>query len=125
MINFDYITKENIKEHNLILLWIPDHPYRLLVIRESGSRKTNSFFNLITHQSDTGRIYLCAKNPYEGKYQLLINKKESARLNGCKAFIEYSNNLDNIYKNIEEYNSNKEHKIYIVFDNVIPDVLSY
>ena len=68
-----------------------------------------------------------AKGSYEAKYQFLINKRESTRLkylNYSTAFIEYSNDMDNIYKNIEEYNRNKKQKIIIVFDDIIADVLS-
>ena len=59
-------------------------------------------------------MYLYAKDPYEAKYQFLINKRESTstkHLHDSKAFIEYSNNMDNIYKNIEEYNPDKKRKI--------------
>ena len=45
-------------------------------------------------------------------------------LNDSKAFIEYSNYMDDIYKNIEEYNPNKKRKILIVFDDMIADMLS-
>ena len=58
---------------------------------------------------------------------MLINKRESTGLkylNYSKAFIESSNDMDDIYKNIEEYNPNKKQKILIVFDNMIPDILS-
>ena len=68
-----------------------------------------------------------AKGSYEAKYQFLINKRESTRLkylNYSTAFIEYSNDMDNIYKNIEEYNRNKKQKRIIVFDDIIADVLS-
>ena len=68
-----------------------------------------------------------AKGSYEAKYQFLINKRESTRLkylNYSAAFIEYSNDMDNIYKNIEEYNRNKKQKRIIVFDDIIADVLS-
>ena len=67
-----------------------------------------------------------AKDPYEAKYQLLINKRKSTGLkylNGSKDFIEYSNDMDNIYKNIEEYNPNKKRKILIVFHDMIVDLL--
>ena len=47
MINFDYVTKENIKEHDANWPQIPDNPYRILIIGGSGSEKTNSLFNLI------------------------------------------------------------------------------
>ena len=73
-------------------------------------------------------IYLYAKDPYGAKYQLLINKRESTILNYLKdpkVFIEYSNDMDDIYKNIEEQNPNKNQKILIVFDNMIDNVLSY
>ena len=80
------------------------HPHRLLIIGGSGSGKTNSLFNLIMHQQDVDKIHLYAKDPYKAKYQLLINKRESKglkHLNDSKAFIEYSNDMDDFYKNIE------------------------
>ena len=66
-----------------------------------------------------------AKDPYKAKYQFLINKQESTglkHLNESRAFIEYSNNMDDIYKNIEEYNPNIKMKIIISFD-MIADML--
>ena len=114
MINSDGVTKENMKEHNTNWSKIPDHPYRILIIRGSGSGKTDSLFNLIRQQADIDKIYLYAKDPYEAKYQFLINKRESTGLKHCndyKAFIEYSNDIDGIYKNIEEYNPNKKQNI--------------
>ena len=68
------------------------------------------------------------KDPYEAKYQLLINKIECTGLkyfNDSKAFIEYSNSMDDIYKNTEAYNSKKKWKILIVFDDVIADMLCH
>ena len=97
------------------------------MIGGSGSGKTNSLFNLINQQPDIDKIYLYAKDPYEAKYQFLINKRESTglkHLNDSKAFIKYSNDMDDIYKNIEEYNPNKKQKILIVFDDLIADMLS-
>ena len=66
-----------------------------------------------------------AKDPYEAKYQFLINKRESIRLkhfNDPKAFIEYSNDMQDVYKNINEYSPGKKHKI--VFDNMIADMIN-
>ena len=80
MVGFDDVTKENIKEHNPNWPQIPDHPYRILIIRGSKSGKTNSSFNLISHQSDIDKNYLYAKDLYEAKYQLLINKRKGAGL---------------------------------------------
>ena len=82
---------------------ITDHPYRILIIGGSGSAKSNALLNLINHEPDIDKIYLYAKDPYEAKYQFLINKRESTGLeyfNDLKAFIEYSTTVDDIYKNI-------------------------
>ena len=127
MFNFDYITKEDTKEHNPNWPEIPDHLYRILIVGGSGSGKTNALLNIINHEPDIHKTYWYAKDPYEAKYQLLINKTESTGLkylNNSKSFIEYSNDMDDIYKNIEEYNPNKKRKILIVFDYMIADKLS-
>ena len=81
MINFDDVTKENIKEYNSNWPQIPDHPYKIFIIIGFGSVKTNSLFNLINQQPDIDKCYLYAKDPYKAKYQFLINKRES---NGLK-----------------------------------------
>ena len=60
---------------------IPDHPYQILIIGGSGSGKKKTLLNLISNQPDIDTIYLHSKYPYQTKYQLLINKKESTRLN--------------------------------------------
>ena len=99
-----------IKQDNLKWTHIPDHPYRVLIIGGSGSGKTNALLNLINNQPNIDEIYLCEKDPYEAKYQYLINKRESKGLkhfNDPKTFIEYSNNMQDFYKNIEEYNYGK------------------
>ena len=103
------------------------HPYRILIIGGSGSGKTNALLNLINNQPDIDKIYMYAKDPYEGKYQLLINNTESTGLkhfNDPKAFIEYSNYMQDVYKNIDEYNLDKECKILIVFDDMIANVIN-
>ena len=129
MINFDDITKWNIKEHNPNWPQIPDHPYRILTAGGSGSRKTSSLFNLTIHQADIDKTYLYAKDPCERIYQLLINKGEITVLkhfNDSKAFIKYyiyKRYLYDIYKSIAEYNPNKKRKVLIVFDDMITDML--
>ena len=58
---------------------------------------------------------------------MLINGLESEGIkhfDDSKAFIENSNDIDDIFKNIEEYNPNKKRKILIVFDDIIADMLS-
>ena len=65
----------------------------------SGSGKTNALLNLINNQPDMDKIYLYAKDPYEEKYQFLINKRKSAGLkhfSDPKAFIEYPNDMQNV-----------------------------
>ena len=81
MINFDDYASENKTEHNRSWPHIPDHPYRILIIGGSGSGKTNSLLNLIENQPDIDKIYLYAKDPYESKYQYLINKREVVGIN--------------------------------------------
>ena len=83
--------------------------------------------NLINNELDIDKNFLYAKDLHEAKYQFLINKRESTDLNhfnDSKAFIKYSNDEDDIYENIEEYNPNKKRKTLIVFDNIITDMLS-
>ena len=120
MINFDYYTNENIIEHNSKWPYIPDNPYRILIVGGSGSGKTNALLNLINNQPDIEKIYLYAKDPYEKNYQYLINKREKVGLN----HIEYSNDMQDIYKNIEDYNPIKKRKVLIIFDDMIADVIS-
>ena len=66
--------------------------------------------NLINNQPDIDKIYLYTKDQYEAKYQFLINKRESTGLNhfnDSKAIIEYSNEMQGVYKIIDEYNIDK------------------
>ena len=96
---------------------IPDEPYRILIIVGSGSGQTNTLLNLMENWPDIDKIYLYAKDPYEAKYQYLINERESVGINHFndpKAFIEYSNNMCDVYNNINYYNLDKENKILIV-----------
>ena len=75
-----------------------------MIIAGSESGKINVLLNLINHEPDIDKIYLYAKDGYNTKYKLLINKRESTGLkylNDLKAFIEYTINMDGIYKNIE------------------------
>ena len=81
MINSEDGTKENKKEHNPNSNpQVLDHPYKILLIGDSGCGKINALFNLITHQPNTDKTYLYAKNSYETKYQLLINKQKKSRI---------------------------------------------
>ena len=127
MINFHEYTNENNRKHNRNWPYIPDHPYRILIIRGSGTAKINALLNLINNQQDIDKIYMYAKDPYEDKYQYLINKRERVSINHLsdpKVFIEYSNDMHKVYKNIDNYNPDKENKILIVFDEMIADMIN-
>ena len=127
MINFDEYTNENRTEHNSKWPYIPDHPYRILIIGGSGSGKTKALLNLINNQPDINKIYLYAKDPYEAKYQYVIKKREKVGLDHYddpKAFMEYSNDMQDVYKNIEDYNPRKNRKVLIVFDEMIADMIN-
>ena len=96
MINFDNYVNENKTKYNKNWPYIRDHPYRILIIGGSGSGKTNLLLNLIEKQPEIDIIYLYAKDPYESKYQYLVNKREGVGINHFndpKAFIEYSNDM--------------------------------
>ena len=96
--------------------------FLILIIGGSGSSKTKkSLFNLVNQQPYIDNIYLHAKDSYEVKYQLLINKGNTMgtkHLKDLEAFIEYLNHIDDIYKNMEEYKSNKKRNIFILFDRI-------
>ena len=74
MINLDSITNKNNKKHNEKWLYIPDHPYKILIIGGSGSGKTNASLNLIHEQNDIDKLYLYARDLNEAKYKILIKK---------------------------------------------------
>ena len=127
MINFDDYINENKAMHNKNWPYIPDHPYRILIIGGSGCGKTNFLLNLIENQPDIDKIHLYEKDSYEPKYQYLINNGESVGVNHCndpKAFIDYSNDMHDVYVNIDDYNPDKENKILIVFDDMIADMIN-
>ena len=101
--------------------------HMITTIGSSGSGKTNALLNLINNQLDIDKIYLCAKDPYEKKYQHLINQREEVGLdhfNDPKIFIQYSNDMRDVYKNIEDYNLGRERKILIVFDDMVADMIN-
>ena len=76
MINFDYYTNENKTKHKSNWPYTLDHLYRILIIERSGSGKTNALLNLMNNQPDIDKIYLYTKDPYEEKYQYLINLRQ-------------------------------------------------
>ena len=126
MINLDKIVNNNNDEHNEKWPSVPGHPYRILIIGGSGSRKTNILLNLINEQKDIDKIYLYAKDLSEKRYEYLIRNCENVgikHLNDSKAFIECSNTMDDVYENINNYTPNRKRKILIVFDDMISDIM--
>ena len=104
------------------MVTIPDYSYRVLIIGGSRSGKTYSLYNLISEQPDNDKHHI-----YIYIYKFLINKQESAGLkhfNNYKAFVKCSNDMNDIYKDIEEYNSNKKRKMLLAFDDMIVDMVS-
>ena len=101
MFNLDKLVNEKQKEDN----W----PFRMLIIGPSGSGKTNTLLHLIDKLHPIDKIYLYAKDLSEPKYKYLINKREQVgikMLQNAKVFIEYSDDMNDIFKNINDYNKN-------------------
>ena len=90
-----------------------NYPYSILIVGDSGSGKMYALLNLRKHRPDIDKIYLYAKDPFEAKYQFLINKQQDVRLKhfkDFKTFIKISNYTEDVYKSIKEYNPGKKQK---------------
>ena len=97
----------------------------MLIIGPSSSGKTKTLLHLINNLHPIDKIYLYAKDIDEKKYQFLINKREQAgikNLNDPHAFIEYSDDMNDVLDDINNYNKNRDKKILIVFDDMIADI---
>ena len=117
MINLDSITNKNNKKHNEKWQYIPDHPYRIIIIGGSGSEKTNALLNLINRQNDIDNIYLYGKDLGKPKCEFFIKNRENAgirHLNDSNAFIECFNDC----------NSSRREKILIVFVDMIANIMT-
>ena len=118
MFNLNDITNENKKEHNKKWLHILDHPYRILIIGGSGSRKIDALLNEIKEKDDIDKKNLYAKDLSETKYDFLIERREDAvikHLNNSNAIIECWNTLDGVYENIDDYKPNKKKEKFLLF----------
>ena len=80
--------------------------------------------NLIKHQGqDINKVYLYIKDPFKSsKYQLLINGRGKVWIKKKKIFIDYSQAIDDVYENLEDYDPTKERKVLLVFDDRIADM---
>ena len=122
MLNLEDIVsnkKKSSSEHN-------DWPFRMLIMGASGSGKTNTLLHLINNFHSIDKIYLYAKDTDERKCQYLINKREQAgikNLNDPHAFIEYSNDMNDVLEDINNYNKNRDKKVLIIFYGMIADIM--
>ena len=120
MLNLDKIVNKKNEDED----WL----FRMLIIGPSGSGKTNTLFHLINNLHPIDKIYLYAKDLAELKYEFLINKREQAgikNLNDLHTFIEYSDDMNDVYADISNYNKKRENKVLIVFDDMIADIEYY
>ena len=121
MLNLDNIVSNKNTSSSKDNNW----PFRMLIIGPSGSGKTNTLIHLINNLHPIDKIYLYSKDIHEPKYEYLINKREQAgikNLNDPQAFIEYSDDMNDVLDDINNYNKNRDKKVLIVFDDMIADI---
>ena len=109
--------------HNPNWPYIPNCVYRILIIGGSRSGKIMELNK--NQQPDIDKIYFYIKDPFELKYQLLINGKDNVgikKLKNQKAFIDYSQTIADVYENLEDYNPTKKRRLLLVFDDIIADM---
>ena len=113
MKNYDQSVEIN---HNPTWPYTPDQPYRISIIDGSRSGKTNVLLNLRKRQQpDIDKSYLYVKDPFESKYHLLINGRENVEIKTLqypKEFIHYSEAIDDVYENLEDYNAITKSSVY-------------
>ena len=123
-----YYDKSVELNHNTNWPYFLDNLYRILINGDSGSSKSNVLQNLIKNQRpDIDKIYLYVKNPFQSKYQLLISWREKVRiktLKNPKVFIDYSQTIDDVHENLEDYNPTKKKRQLIVFGDMIANIES-
>ena len=85
----------------------------MLITEGSEPGKISSLYNLISNQPDIDKIYFYAKDLHEAKYQVLINKQETTglkSLNYSKAFVEYLNEMGDIYEILKKWTRQETQK---------------
>ena len=121
MLNLDIIVSNKNASSSEDNNW----PIRMLIIGPSGSGKTNTLLHLINKLHPINKIYLYVKDLPEPKYEYLTNKREQAgikNLDDPHAFIEYSDDMNDVLDYINNYNKNRDDKVLIVFDDMIADI---
>ena len=121
MLNLDSIVSNKNTSSSKDNNW----PFRMLIIGPSGSGKSNTLLHLINNLHPIDKIYLYAKDIHEPKYEYLINKREQTgikTLNDPNAFIEYSDDMNDVLDDINDYDKNRDKKVLIVFDDMIADI---
>ena len=122
MLNLDKIVNNKDEDE--------DWPFTMLIIGLSGSGKTNNLLHLINNLNKTtpvDKICLYAKDLSKPKYEFLINNNKNAgikHLNNPTEFIEYSNDMDDVFTNIDNYNKQRKRKVLIIFGDMIADIMS-
>ena len=118
MLNLDKFVNDKKEQDNF---W----PFCMLIIGPSGSGITDTLLHLIEKLHPIDKIYLYAKDLSEPKYEYLINKRQVAgikSLNDPKAFIEYPDDMNDVYENIRDYNKKHDKKVLLIFDDMIADI---
>ena len=122
MLNLDKICNNKSDDENC--------PFRMLIIGPSGSGKTNTSLHLTQNLNKTtlvDKIYLYAKDLSEPKYEFWINNRKNAGIkhfNDPTVFIEYLNDMNDVFINIDDYNKQRKRKVLIIFDDIIADIMS-
>ena len=122
MLNLDKICNNKSDDEN----WA----FRMLITGPSGSGKTNTLLHLIQNLNKTttvDKIYLYIKNLSEPKYEFLINNRKNAGIkhfNDPTAFIECSNDMNDVFTNIDDYNKHRKRKVLIIFDDMVAEIMS-
>ena len=123
MLNLDNIINSKYQNED------EDWPFRMLIIGPSGYGKTSVLLHLIKNLHATHPVdnIIYAKDLGEPKYEFLINDRRNAgirHLNDPTAFIEYSNDMNDVYTDINDHNKKRENRVLIVFDDMIADIES-
>ena len=122
MLNLDKIFNNKSDDEN----W----PFRMLILGPSGSDKTNTLLDLIQNLNKTttvDKIYLYAKDLSEPMYEFLINNRKNGGIkhfNDPTAFIESSNDMNDVFTNIDDYNKHRKRKVLIIFDDMVAEIMS-